>query len=204
VGGRSSDAEAQRTRGRILERAIQHASVEGLSGLTFGRLANELGLSKAGVIGHFTSNEALQLATVEAAEVVFRRTVLEPTEHLEPGFIRLHRLCEAWLAYIVECPFEGGCFFEAAGLEMMGRTGPVRDRVVENYRRWRGLLETEARRAIRDGDLPRRADPRQVAFELRAIIAGLNEELRLGRDPRAAARAKVAARRALGFSSRAH
>jgi Tetracyclin repressor-like, C-terminal domain len=87
---------------------------------------------------------------------------------------------------------------------MMGRTGPVRDRVVENYRRWRGLLETEARRAIRDGDLPRRADPRQVAFELRAIIAGLNEELRLGRDPRAAARAKVAARRALGFSSRAH
>jgi AcrR family transcriptional regulator len=39
--------------------------VEGLSGLTFGRLANELGLSKAGVIGHFTSNEALQLATVE-------------------------------------------------------------------------------------------------------------------------------------------
>jgi AcrR family transcriptional regulator len=65
VGGRSSDAEAQRTRGRILERAIQHASVEGLSGLTFGRLANELGLSKAGVIGHFASNEALQLATVE-------------------------------------------------------------------------------------------------------------------------------------------
>ena len=87
---------------------------------------------------------------------------------------------------------------------MMGRTGPVRDRVVENYRRWRGLLETEARRAIRDGDLPRRADPRQVAFELRAIIAGLNEELQLGCDPRAAARGKVAAWRALGFSSRAH
>ena len=53
------------------------ASVEGLEGLTIGRLARSLGLSKGGVVGHFPSKEELQLAIVEAARRRFEQEVLE-------------------------------------------------------------------------------------------------------------------------------
>ncbi|MGW5699368.1 hypothetical protein ACWEWX_54280, partial [Streptomyces asiaticus] len=48
---RRSAAEAQATRGRILGRAAEIASEEGLEGITIGRLAEELDMSKSGVPG---------------------------------------------------------------------------------------------------------------------------------------------------------
>ncbi|MEA2126037.1 MAG: hypothetical protein QOI80_2819, partial [Solirubrobacteraceae bacterium] len=50
---RRSAAEALDTRRAILDRAVDVASREGLEGMTIGRLAGELAMSKAGVIGHF-------------------------------------------------------------------------------------------------------------------------------------------------------
>jgi AcrR family transcriptional regulator len=38
-----------------------------LEGLTIGRLANDLGMSKSGLIAHFGSKEDLQLATIATA-----------------------------------------------------------------------------------------------------------------------------------------
>ena len=51
------------TRGAILERAVQLASEDGLDGLTIGRLAAALDLSKSGLFAHFESKEGLQVAT---------------------------------------------------------------------------------------------------------------------------------------------
>jgi AcrR family transcriptional regulator len=62
---RRSDGE--RTHAAILEAATRLASVEGLEGLTLGRLAESLGASKSGVYAHFGSKEQLQLETIEAA-----------------------------------------------------------------------------------------------------------------------------------------
>ena len=42
------------------------ASVEGLEGLTIGRLATELEMSKSGLFAHFGSKEELQISTVRA------------------------------------------------------------------------------------------------------------------------------------------
>src|SRR5439155_3147306 len=55
------------TRDAILARAVDLASTVGLEGLTIGRLATELEMSKSGLFGHFGSKEELQLATVGAA-----------------------------------------------------------------------------------------------------------------------------------------
>ena len=55
------------TRAAILDRAVDLASVEGLEGLTIGRLAAELEMSKSGLFAHFGSKQELQLATVAAA-----------------------------------------------------------------------------------------------------------------------------------------
>ena len=57
-------AKGERTRAAILDRAVDLASVEGLEGLTIGRLATDLGMSKSGLFAHFGSKQELQLATV--------------------------------------------------------------------------------------------------------------------------------------------
>ena len=41
------------TRREVLRKAVDVASVEGLDGLTIGRLASELEISKSGLIAHF-------------------------------------------------------------------------------------------------------------------------------------------------------
>ena len=56
--------KGQQTRAAILETAVNLATIEGLEGLTIGRLATELDMSKSGLFGHFGSKEELQLATV--------------------------------------------------------------------------------------------------------------------------------------------
>jgi AcrR family transcriptional regulator len=70
--------QAERTRAAILSRAVDLSSIEGLEGLTIGRLATELKMSKSGLFAHFGSKEELQLAVVEYARVRFVREVLEP------------------------------------------------------------------------------------------------------------------------------
>src|SRR5215213_4412222 len=65
AGARARRAHGERTRQAILEAAVDIASEEGLEGLTIGRLAAELSMSKSGLFAHFGSKEELQLATVE-------------------------------------------------------------------------------------------------------------------------------------------
>jgi AcrR family transcriptional regulator len=81
----------------ILEAAVHLASAEGLEGLTIGRLAAELSMSKSGLFAHFGSKEELQLATVEAARGVFIREVIRPAFGAGRGLARLWKLCDIWL-----------------------------------------------------------------------------------------------------------
>jgi len=74
----SRKAQGERTRRAILETAVHIASAEGLEGLTIGRLALELSMSKSGLFAHFGSKEDLQVATVEAARAIFIREVIKP------------------------------------------------------------------------------------------------------------------------------
>ena len=80
MAGRRSDSDARETRLTILRQAADIGSVEGLRGITIGRLATDLGMSKAGVVGQFGSKEALQLATIELASEMFREAVWAPVE----------------------------------------------------------------------------------------------------------------------------
>ncbi|MFI7634969.1 TetR/AcrR family transcriptional regulator [Nonomuraea sp. NPDC049400] len=189
---RKSVAEALGTRAAILDRSVAIASAEGLEGLTIGRLAGELGMSKSGVLGHFGSKEALQLAVLDRAGEVFRAEVWEPARPTEPGLSRLRVLCEAWISYLERRVFPGGCFFMAAAHEFDGRPGPVRDAVESRFDVWRERLRKEARRAVDAGDLPEWTDPDQLVFELLGMAMALNHAIQLHRDPRAPDRARRA------------
>ncbi|HEX8283386.1 MAG TPA: TetR/AcrR family transcriptional regulator [Pyrinomonadaceae bacterium] len=185
-------AHGERTRQAILEAAVHIASEEGLEGLTIGRLASELSMSKSGLFAHFGSKEELQLATVEAARAVFVREVIGPAFAAEKGLARLWSLCDVWLGYVKGEVFRGGCFFAAAAAEFDGRPGAVRDRVAEIMREWLALLRRSVTEAQAAGQLSRDADPAQLAFELNALEMGANWAFQLHGDRQAFARAREA------------
>ena len=93
-----STRKGERTRAEILASAADMASENGLEGLTIGRLAAELGMSKSGLFAHFGSKEQLQLAAVDTAEALFVDQVIRPSEGTKPGLARLRDLLEAWVA----------------------------------------------------------------------------------------------------------
>ena len=189
---RRSAADTARTRTAILDRAVDLASLEGLEGLTIGRLATETQMSKAGVLGHFGTKEELQLATLDSAFAVYVREVWEPASGAEPGRTRLLAITDAWLGYLDRDVFPGGCFVTAASTEFDDRPGRVREALTAAYRRWLGVLAAEARSAIDSGELPRDTDPQDVAFGLNAIAMGVNQARRLFGDEHAVARGRRA------------
>lgn len=185
-------ARGDRTRQAILEVAVDVASAEGLEGLTIGRLASELSMSKSGLFAHFGSKEELQLATVEAARDIFIREVIRPSFEAGKGLPRLWNLCDVWLEYVRSEVFSGGCFFTAAAAEFDGRPGPVRDRVAGIMKEWLAILKSSINEAREAGQLNADADPAQLAFELNALEMGANWAFQLYGDRQAFSRARDA------------
>jgi AcrR family transcriptional regulator len=185
MASRTNAAAATGTREAILDRAADLASTEGLEGLTIGRLARELRMSKSGLFGHFGSKQELQLAAVDVAERRFVHAVVEPTLREPEGAPRLRALCDRYVAYLERPVFPGGCFWAATATEFDGRPGPVRDRIRQGIGAWLGALEHQAELADVD-------DPAQLAFELHALAEGANSAFQLFGDRHAFERARRA------------
>jgi AcrR family transcriptional regulator len=194
---RRSAVEAAETRTTIVDETVARASREGLEAVTIGGLAQGLEMSKAGVIGHFGTKQGLQLAAVERAVAMFRREVWEPAADAAPGLERLLAITEAWLSYLDRDVFPGGCFLTAAAAEFDGRSGPVREAIDEALSLWSTVLEADAAIAIERGQIPAEADPAQIAFELGAIVQGVNQARQLRGDAEATRRGRRAMHRAL-------
>jgi AcrR family transcriptional regulator len=167
--------KGEQTRAAILDRAVDLASAEGLEGLTIGRLAAELRMSKSGLFAHFGSKQELQLATIEAAAERFRAAVVEPALEAPDGAPRLRAMGERYLEHLDL--YSGGCFWNAASAEYDDRPGPVRDAVAGTLDAWLGELERHARIAGVER-------PERFAFELYAVVMGANARYRLSGDRR--------------------
>jgi len=178
-----------KTRSTILERAADLASGEGLEGLTIGRLADELKMSKSGLFAHFGSKEELQLATIEIARERFFAEVFKPALDAERGYPRLVAICRSWLDYIARNVFSGGCFFAAASFEFDSRSGPVRDAIQKTMDEWIGAIEKAVRLAIDEGHFSKDVEPAQIAFEINAIFFGANYSYNMRHDKKAITRA---------------
>ena len=166
-------SKGEQTRAAILDRAVDLASAEGLEGLTIGRLAAELRMSKSGLFAHFGSKQELQLATVAAAAERFRAAVIEPSLSAPDGAPRLLALGERYLDHLDI--YSGGCFWGATSAEYDDRPGPVRDAIAAALDAWLAELERQATVAGVD-------NPRRFAFELYAVIMGANSRYRLSGD----------------------
>ena len=185
----------RRTRESILQTAVQLATVEGIDGITIGRLASELGMSKSGLFAHFGSKEELQLATIDTAREIFVETIITPARQAERGLPRLDALMDNWLEYMRREVFKGGCFFDAVRGEYNSRPpGPVRDAVWKDFADWQTILLNRVKSAQAEGHLDPTADPEQVAYELDALGGAANVRFQLDRDERWFDRAREAIR----------
>ncbi|CAL9592877.1 hypothetical protein SUDANB121_05293 [Nocardiopsis dassonvillei] len=195
-----TDGRVQRgdqTRRAVLRRAVEIASVEGLEGLSLGRLAKELEVSKSGVFAHFGSKEELQLAAIRAGRRIFADHVVSGAMGARPGLTRLWRLFEDWSAYSQGRVFPGGCFFYTVNAEFESRPGRVRDTLVAIRREWRDLLTRSATDAVQLGELAADTDVELLVFELASFLETANSDSLLEDDlerPYRLARAAVAAR----------
>ncbi|WP_330232379.1 TetR/AcrR family transcriptional regulator [Nocardia sp. NBC_00508] len=182
-------AKGARSRASIARRAADVASVEGLTGISIGRLAGDLGLSKSGIATLFGSKESLQLAAVQSARQVFIDAVITPSMREPRGLPRLHALVERWFGQVTDPAFPGGCFRVATIAEFDSRPGPVRDAIAEDRRDWLALLVKEIRRAQEQGHLGERSAD-VIAFELDAVIAAAHTARQMG-DERGVATARA-------------
>lgn len=173
MAGRASAQAALQTRRSVLRAAAELASVEGLDSVTIGRLADRLGMSKAGVIGQFRSKEKLQLETVELVMEDFRSKVWQPVQHLDPGLPRLSAACAAWVRYAADPGYSGGCLLTQVTYDYDARTGLVHDRIAEGRARWRDALRRDIDAAVAAGDLPPGTDAPQVVYGLESLAAGI-------------------------------
>jgi AcrR family transcriptional regulator len=176
----------------ILERAAQTASRLGLEGLTIGRLASDLGLSKSGLFAHFQSKEALQVQTLRHAAELFVDRVVRPALKAPRGERRLRALFERWLVWAEADVLKGGCLFVAAATELDDQDGPARDELVRQQRDWLELIANVARTGIAEGDFRPGLDGEQLAYELYGVMLAYHHARRLLRDPRAPQRARDA------------
>jgi AcrR family transcriptional regulator len=154
-------------------------------------------MSKSGLFAHFRSKEELQLATIETADAIFRREVVEPALAVPPGLSRLRALCEGFLRHLADGVFPGGCFFASVAAEIDTHPGQVRDRALTLVADWLGQLEAAVRSAQTEGTVDTGEDAAQLAFELDAYLLLANAQFVATGDLEALERARTAVDRRL-------
>jgi len=178
------------TRQAILERAVGLASQVGLEGLSVGRLAEDLGLSKSGLFAHFQSKQALQVQTLELAAQRFVELVVSPALRAARGEPRVRALFERWLEWPQAFAQPGGCVFVAAAAELDDQPGPARELLVKLQKDWLEGLATAARSGVREGHFRRDLDVEQFAFEEYGLMLVTHQAWRLLADKQAFKRAR--------------
>ena len=173
------------TRARIVETALRAASVDGLEGISLGKVAGDIGMSKSGLFAHFDSKEALQVDVIEAAAEKFAAVVVVPALSAPRGEPRLRALFEHWLKWEQNESLPGGCVFMHAVAELDDRPGPVRDALVRQQTMWLDTLAKAVRLTIDAGQFRRDVDPSLFAFQLYGIVVAYYHASRLFRDPAA-------------------
>ena len=192
---RRSDGE--RSRSAILREAAKLSTVEGINGLSIGRLAEAVGMSKSGLFAHFGSKEELQLATIETARGIFDEVVIQPSLGAPSALERLRQLMENFLRHVEDKVYPGGCFYVSVGAELGAQSGPVRDAALRLSGEWMQLIVQTIGEAQAEGGIAAAEDAVQLGFELTGSLLLGNTQFVATQDSAAIDRARRAVDRRL-------
>jgi AcrR family transcriptional regulator len=180
------------TRQAILDHSVAVASTLGLEGVTIGRLAEDLHLSKSGLFAHFRSKESLQIQTLEHAASRFAELVVRPALAAPRGEPRVRAIFRHWMEWPKKSAMPGGCLFAAAAAELDDQPGALRDRLVDQQKQWLSLIASVVRSAMAEGHFRLDLEPEQFAQDLYGVMFSCFFAHRLLGDPEAARRARAA------------
>lgn len=183
---------AASTRERILEHGLAVMSQSGLSSVTFGVLADRLGMSKSGMFAHFRSKEEVQIGLLQYTADFATARVVAPAMKIDEGLPRLKALVANWFGWSQRAGLPGGCPVAAGLFEFDDIQGPVRNKILEMESEWRGLLTGLVRQAVDRGHLRRDLDLDQFVWELCGIYLGHHAAHRFLRSADADQRAQTA------------
>lgn len=155
-----------RTRARIVDEALQIASVEGIDGVTMGRVAEAAKVSKGHLALLFGNREGLQLAVLDAGEAAWNENVGQLIISTSDPVEQLRHFCFGWLDVVEHRTLPGGCLITAASSEFRAMPGGIHDRLSELRRQYRERL-----RRLVAAVLGAKADPAEVEAAVNDILA---------------------------------
>ena len=173
------------TRNRIVETALRSASIDGIEGITLGKVAADVGMSKSGLFAHFESKEALQVDVIAAAAEKFTAVVVRPAFEAARGEPRVRALFEHWLQWERNESLPGVCVFTHAAAELDDRPGPALDALVDWQQQWLDALAKAARIAVNEGHFHTGVDAELFAFQQYGLVMAYYHARRLFQNPRA-------------------
>ena len=174
--------KGQQTKAAIVDAALRMAAQVGLEGLSIGSLAETMGMSKSGVFAHFGSRDELQISVIREYYARFEAQVFQPAMMQPRGLPRVRALFEHWMRF-TSAELDSGCIFISGAVEFDDRPGPVRDALAEAVGAWIDAMTRAVAQAGEQGHLLASADPRQISFEIHALILALHYEARFMRRP---------------------
>jgi AcrR family transcriptional regulator len=180
-------SKGRQTKTRILDAAVRLASRDGLGGLTIGRLADALSLSKAGLFAHFGSKEALQNAVLDHAGSLYQARVIAPLPSAISPQTKLKRLLEGCMDWVDDPAFTGGCPIMSACFELTAASGTPWDNLAAKQHSFQNRL-TQMFRDV--GASPTQAE--LAAFEFRGVTFSYQHSSRVLSNTKARKLARLA------------
>src|SRR5580700_4888350 len=113
------------THEKILRQGLALMSQSGLSGVTLGVLADQVGMSKSGLFAHFRSKEDVQIALLQYMADFAQAHVVAPAMKSPEGLQRLKALVANWFGWTRRAGLPGGCPVAAGLFEFDDARGPV-------------------------------------------------------------------------------
>ena len=180
------------THERILEQGLALMSQSGLTGVTFGLLAAQVGMSKSGLFAHFRSKEDVQIGLLRHTAQFVEAQVVQPAMRADEGLPRLQALVRNWFGWAQRAGLPGGCPVAAGLFEFDDVEGAVRNEILAMESQWRGLLKQLVHQAVDQGHLRSDLDVDQFVWELCGIYLSHHAAHRFLRAADADSRAQTA------------
>lgn len=146
-----------RTRGRIIQAALQLFSVKGYFNTSISDILDATKLTKGGLYCHFHSKEDIWYAVYDEAVNTWRVIVFDGIRDIQDPLQRIPATCDNVLGrYLARDTFDGGCFFVNALVELSGQSATMSRHILSGFvgfsrlfQSW--LSEADQRRHLRPG-----------------------------------------------------